>query len=276
MSRSWFQRILAGLLCAVLAAVLSVAIGFAQSSSPQGSQGPSGLDCGACHGEFTDAFESGAHAQPGVNPAFAELGCEACHGPVSLEHYSEPMPVTRTSEQCGGCHIETYFGWRESMHGEVGLDCVSCHDPHATALKAEDSSGLCAACHGSRASGYAHSAHHEEGLLCADCHLTANEGEAAAGPDKRNHSFAVDMGTCAGCHVEQLHSPIAGEVPEPSPQPPDAMGSVETDTVSEEPGSVRPSTFALISGLIGMATGMILAPWLERWYRSIRTENGQG
>jgi hypothetical protein len=37
--------------------------------------------------------------------------------------------------------------------------------------------------------------------------------------------------------------------------------------VSLEPTPVNPFSYALLSGLIGMAGGMILAPWLERWYK---------
>jgi len=36
--------------------------------------------------------------------------------------------------------------------------------------------------------------------------------------------------------------------------------------VTPEPGPVSPLGFAGLAGLIGLAAGMVLAPWLERSY----------
>jgi hypothetical protein len=53
------------------------------------------------------------------------------------------------------------------------------------------------------------------------------------------------------------------------------MASVETLSVQAGPGPVSPVGFAALSGLIGMASGMILAPWLERWYRQLRQDGDE-
>jgi hypothetical protein len=42
------------------------------------------------------------------------------------------------------------------------------------------------------------------------------------------------------------------------------MESVE---VTPEPEPVSPMGFSALAGMIGLAGGMVLAPWLERWYR---------
>jgi hypothetical protein len=57
------------------------------------------------------------------------------------------------------------------------------------------------------------------------------------------------------------------------PDPTDAMAAVEDIKVSTEPDPVSPVGFATLAGLIGMASGMILTPWLERWYRRMKREN---
>jgi hypothetical protein len=46
--------------------------------------------------------------------------------------------------------------------------------------------------------------------------------------------------------------------------------------ISASPSPVSPIGFAALSGLVGMATGMILAPWLERFYNRIRRDDGRG
>jgi hypothetical protein len=43
--------------------------------------------------------------------------------------------------------------------------------------------------------------------------------------------------------------------------------------ISASPSPVSPFGFAALSGLVGMATGMILAPWLERFYNRIRRDD---
>jgi len=41
---------------------------------------------------------------------------------------------------------------------------------------------------------------------------------------------------------------------------------VELASVTPEPGPVSPVGFAGLAALIGLAAGMVLAPWLERFY----------
>jgi hypothetical protein len=180
------------------------------------------------------------------------------------------MPTDRSSEMCGECHKETYFEWQISAHNQTELDCIDCHGQHSTTLKAEDASTLCANCHKERASNYTHTAHSEEGLTCANCHLTTMTAGEGLGHTLRDHSFNVKLSTCTECHKEYLHNPVDAHVEQESEQiEPGELVSAETAGVSLEPSPVSPVYFALLSALIGMAFGLLVAPWIERWYRRV-------
>jgi predicted CXXCH cytochrome family protein len=304
MTRPFLRRFSVGLLLAVPLAALSFAIAQGYAGTPLGPLPQS--TCVTCHYEIYDAWDHGAHGQAAENEAFladwkakgepkeckachttgydpetdtsvAEgVACLACHGPAPASHPGEPMPVTRTSEACSECHQETYFAWQASVHGTEDIACSTCHDPHGTALKAENGSMLCASCHGTRAASFAHSEHQAQGLTCLDCHLKETDIAPAGGHAQRDHTFSVDLATCTDCHAYQLHAAAQPSEAEPvieAAENLDAMSAVEGAQISEDPGAVSPMVFATLSGLIGMATGMILAPWLERWYQRIRSED---
>ncbi len=56
----------------------------------------------------------------------------------------------------------------------------------------------------------------------------------------------------------------------PTAVPVDAMAAVVTAPVSAEPQPVSPVGFAIVAGLIGLAVGMVAAPWLEKVYRKVK------
>ena len=56
----------------------------------------------------------------------------------------------------------------------------------------------------------------------------------------------------------------------PAPQQVDAMAAVVTAPVTTEPQPVSPFGFAIVAGLIGLAVGMVLAPWLEKMYKKVK------
>ncbi len=289
-------RFTIGVVFALPLMLLSFAL--AQATPPTQPVTPVKGNCQACHEDFQKAWEAGAHGRATVDPAFktaweaqgspekclachttgydpntgayeAEgVTCEACHSPVTDNHPAEPMPTDRSAGACGKCHTETFFDWQVSAHRKNDLTCVGCHDPHATKLKAESPSALCATCHRERASNFAHTQHSQQGLTCADCHLgqmaDALNGEGHA---VRDHSFNVRLSTCNECHAYQMHDPASVHTDQPTPQPPDAMAAVETMGVSAEPQPVSPVGFAVISGLLGFGAGLVVAPWIERWYR---------
>jgi predicted CXXCH cytochrome family protein len=289
-----------GLVCAVAASMITVMLVSAQAPRVTGFS--QGLDCSACHHELYDDWELGGHGVALSSPTFTEawqargepgdcmachatgydpetetceaegVTCAVCHSPAAADHPREPMPIARESDTCGACHTQSFFEWQGSPHGEIGLACASCHDPHAADLKADDVSALCSACHGTTVSTYAHSQHFAEGQTCGDCHLAPTGEEPGGGAAQRNHTFAVDLSTCTECHAYQLHSGGENASNEPATDPLSVIGAVDLET-SGSPEPVSPLGFALLAALIGMAAGMILAPWLERWYRRMRRDD---
>ena len=182
------------------------------------------------------------------------------------------MPSDRSVNLCGTCHQETVFEWQVSHHRSADLSCVDCHGQHSTTLKGEDAQALCASCHRDRASGFAHSAHSIEGLLCADCHLSPTDGEMGQGHAALDHSFHVKLSTCNECHEYDMHDPVdvhtENIAPAADPEL-DAMASAANLGVSVDPEPISPIYYALISALVGMAFGLLVAPWIERWYHRL-------
>jgi predicted CXXCH cytochrome family protein len=265
---------------------------------------PAQPDCQECHAQYQDAWAAGAHGQALSDPVFQEdweaqgkpkecLGCHttgydaktgayeaegvtcaACHSPVASNHPLAPAFMSRSAKQCGECHRDTEFEWRNSRHGESDLTCISCHDPHATMIKANDTSTLCADCHGTRVAAFAHSNHAEEGLTCTDCHITAVDSEPGMGNAQHSHTFDVNLNTCTACHEYEIHNPAAamllagdGAGPGATPQPVSGLNSGSAAAVTTEPEPVSPVGFSIFAGLIGLAFGIVLAPWLERGLR---------
>lgn len=294
-------RLFFGLLFAL--PFMLVTSAWTQASSPPSSTHLTDQDCEACHPAFTNSWKTSAHGMASDDPEFVavwqeqgepfecmachttgydarsrtwdDVGvtCAACHGPFTEDHPMNPMPTDRSAELCGSCHQETLFEWQVSKHRLAQLDCIDCHGQHSTSLKGDDASALCSNCHRDRSSSFAHTAHSEEGLGCADCHLAALDGEAGSGHAFRDHSFHVKLSTCNECHAYQMHDPSevhVGDDSSPTMEP-DALAAVEAAGVSLEPDPVSPTYFILLAALIGMAFGLLVAPWIERWYRRLTT-----
>ena len=298
--KPWVKRSCLGAIFAIPMAM--VAFAFFQVPVQAQEGGEPTNECQSCHPAFQEAWIAGAHGQAASDPAFLDawaqadkdpqcltchttgfdlatgmyesqgVTCSACHDSSTANHPAEPMPSDGSPNLCGSCHTETYFEWQISGHRQEELGCVDCHDPHATELKAFDESSLCSTCHRTRASNFTHTQHSQEGLTCADCHLgpiIARTGESHA---VRDHSFGVKLSSCNACHAYQMHDAVEAQPELAGTAEPDAMASVDTVSVAREPTNISPVGFAMLSGLVGMASGMILAPWLERWYQRIKEE----
>jgi predicted CXXCH cytochrome family protein len=291
-------RLLVGLAFALPLMLLTTALVVAEPA-PAPSQQVTADNCLACHSKINDSWMVGAHGKAATDEKFlaawkdknndptcmschstgydkvsqtwqAEgVTCVACH-PLNPNHPKEPMAVDRTGKLCGTCHTETYFEWQASTHRNNDLACSSCHDPHQTNLKAADSATLCATCHQKLSDGFTHTAHSQQGLTCADCHLTQLTNDPIEGHARRDHTFSVRLDACNRCHSYQMHDPQKAMDVKPAPEPVDAMAAVVTAPVTTEPQPVSPFGFAIVAGLIGLAFGMVLAPWLEKMYRKIK------
>lgn len=225
----------------------------------------------------------------GYDPATASydaagVTCEACHGPANPDHPKTPMPVDRTTDLCGRCHSDTRFGWQDwkvSTHYQRGMDCATCHDPHSASLKSvstaldgssatDEISLLCINCHKEHSMDFPYTSHHEKGISCVDCHVNHLENEDRTAHTVPDHSFNASLKSCNTCHAGQMHGPTEALSPEDGEQTvalPDE--EIVTSAIMPEPDPVSPMGFSALAGLVGLAGGMVLAPWLERWYARI-------
>jgi predicted CXXCH cytochrome family protein len=299
--KSVVTRIFYGTLFAIPLMLLTYA--FAQASPPVNVEEPQEnnpeQDCKTCHPAFYEVWEKGLHGQAWSDPAFQNawqdqgepveclvchvtgydstnntwesdgVTCQRCHNPAPANHPNEPMPVARSSDLCGECHTETKFQWQVSVHSQHDLGCETCHDPHGSQLLAKDDSSLCATCHQARSSNFSHTSHSEQGLACADCHMANLQQQGVQAHGQKDHSFLVSLDTCNGCHVYQMHDPVPGHEIEAVEEPLDAMISAEASSVLAAPKPINPLGFALLAGLVGLAAGVVLAPWIERFQNRI-------
>jgi len=258
---------------------------FAASWSSQGKPGA----CLVCH---TTGYD------PSTGTSEAEgVSCEACHSPIPANHPTENMPVDKSTDLCGKCHSDPRFSTESfimSAHYKRDMSCVVCHDQHSAGMrtvagtdnKTGDASDLCENCHKDAMKNFPASKHAEAGVTCVNCHLgfniaSKNESltDAHRAPD---HNFIPSLETCNKCHADQMHAPgeaaaaAAIKVEElggtATPEPTSVATPVPPAT--DQPLPVSPLGFAAIAGLLGLAGGMVLAPWLEKSYRHL-TEGGK-
>ena len=294
----FIARFVVGLAFALPTMLLAAALAQAEPA-PSPLPQVTAENCKVCHQKVDETWMAGAHGQAATDPKFIEawkaqgndptcmschatgydkvaqtwqaegVTCVACH-PLNSNHPKEPLPVDRTGKLCGTCHTETYFEWQASKHRDNDLACASCHDPHQTSLKTADSAKLCATCHQAVSANFSHTAHSQQGLTCADCHLSQLNGDPSGGHATRDHTFNVRLDACNKCHSYQMHDPQKAMDIKPTSEPVDAMAAVVTAPVSTEPQPVSPLGFAIVAGLIGLAVGMVAAPWLEKVYRRVK------
>ena len=232
--------------------------------------------CLVCHTTGYDPA-TGTYKADGVT-------CESCHNPIPTDHPKSPMPVDRTTELCARCHSDTRFGWQDwkaSTHYQRDLNCTTCHDPHSASLKTvavpqggekmDQVSQLCVTCHQESSMDFSLTAHADKNISCADCHVKEAENSEVAPHAVPDHSFEASLASCNTCHAQQMHSPTEA-INTKEATPPIAAAPAEemkAASITPEPGSVSPIGFSAMAGLIGLAGGMVLAPWLERWYRRL-------
>lgn len=253
-------------------------------------------DCAACHETVVNTWQDSKHGtenllygslsngpMTGQADIAAELGgatCDACHwlGEFSPSHPEMIMHTDLSANLCGSCHQETVVEWENSTHGDEAIACVRCHNPHATAIKAESVQALCYRCHTEEAHFYNNTAHAQEDLLCTDCHLgkvDAADGQPAGDQmgKKLHHTFDVGLETCNECHLDSMHTPlddattpITGTVAG-STEPP--LSQVVLSNLNLEPLSVNPASVVMVL-MAGIVLGLFLAPQIEGRLRDNR------
>ncbi len=147
-----------------------------------------------------------------------------------------------------------------------------------SSLKAENTDDLCASCHKELSSNFMHTGHSDQGLACIDCHMSELSPTGEHGISKRDHTFFVDLESCTKCHGGEMHNAaasgveaVAEEAHQAESKPVDAMAAVEALPVSASPSPVSPLGFTVLAGLVGIAFGIILAPWIDQLRRRERS-----
>jgi hypothetical protein len=228
-------------LLAAMMVVLGAAFLLAAPSQPVQAQTAS-QDCQTCHKPVYELWAMSKHGTGG-------LECQVCHKLESGEgkHPFELAFSTESEElTCAVCHAEVTADWNASRHGEIGMKCISCHNPHSQQQKpVEGNQTACENCHKDQKDAAHASTHTAAGADCITCHLGTHH----------KHTFHVDAPTCSSCHSD-IHGAnqllLAGAkierlgdaVVQPTPAP-----VVEPESPAAGGGIHLPSWLMLVAGL---------------------------
>lgn len=235
-------KVLAGL--AVMLALLGILLAVPGQQVQASDVAETGADqCATCHKPMYELWSVSKHGAGG-------LDCQVCHKletgagehPFDLSFSTEPEELT-----CAVCHAEVTADWVSSRHGEVGMQCVSCHNPHSQQQKPlEGNQTTCENCHRDQKDAMHNSTHMAAGANCVTCHLGTH----------RQHTFHVDAATCGACH-NNIHDAnklvlagaeiaVVGDAPAPVAAP-----EVEEEHAEVADGGINlPSWLLLIAGLM--------------------------
>jgi predicted CXXCH cytochrome family protein len=289
------------------------------TAAPQGPAtyvGPS--VCETCHTEEHDVWSTSLHAQAFSSPVFQEdwtkdgsknsclechttgyesvggtyalegVTCESCHGPFQQGHPTQPMPVTPDASLCATCHKTTTNEWRASKHGQINLDCQSCHDPHTQKSKFESVTALCTNCHKDPGQSFAHGSHANAGLQCSNCHMYTSPRTSAPilGLLPTGHTFSVGSEACIGCHQDTVHSrstilELTGQVnAQGGPNFEELQQKVQAQeaeiTNLQATNSARLYTGLIQGGIVGLVMGGVVAWIVSRRLKIVDVEEGEG
>jgi hypothetical protein len=205
------------------------------------------------------------------------LDCDTCHSPMPDSHPEQLMPIPSDAETCGACHTETYHEWQQSGHGEEGMACSNCHNPHTSELKVGDPQALCQDCHTTETHFFGYTAHSEAGLICSDCHLRLTGQTATEAHSPRLHTFEVDLLSCTQCHGNSMHFPTqkSKELDAPDLVTEEASLRFPISNRAQElaaaPAEANPMTYILAT-VAGIGVGFIVAPGVESIYRRFKRQ----
>lgn len=257
------------------------------------------FDCGSCH---TTGYRSEGHQDnlEGIIGTWEAPGiqCEACHGPGNrhaADPYAALMQIDRASQMCGDCHVRDNPALIEGQDGferhhqqyddlfnskHFAISCVTCHDPHASALFEDEELNpdkgiiqVCESCHWQNKRG---KVRNHLGVDCVECHMPPMAVSAQGNldlfrGDVRSHQFSINPdpaaaqfnedGTllmpyitlqysCGQCHngefvdaleAEQMQEAAQGYHDLPTPTPPPtATPEPELSETPEGEGAATP------------------------------------
>jgi len=185
--------------------------------------------CGNCHTTGWKSIENGGLPQDGLAGMGGQfyaggVHCEACHGEGNIHAITKKksdIVMDRSGALCAQCHYRRYKqgdlkqqvsgGWEmhrnqheqlsTNKHSQNGMNCNSCHDPHASTRKDAVAKGNgikadCASCHSGTKFANVHM-----NASCIDCHMpyTAKNGISynKYRGDAPNHNFKINLSETA-------------------------------------------------------------------------------
>jgi len=174
--------------------LLTIALPATPAVAAEPSQDTDG--CVECHAV---AYAPWSQSKHGVG----NVSCLVCHKLSEGTGVHPDIKYTVEGEDvtCMVCHtnvagMDVAGQVQASKHGEVGLACITCHEPHSQGpVLASGSAIVCDNCHKNEMKAAEKSTHHAAGLNCINCHM----GE------ERSHTLKVGGETCGSCHND-IHS----------------------------------------------------------------------
>lgn len=302
-----------------LAVGIAVSLARPASAAPslaQGWPGETGYatseTCGGCHRDIHETWSGTLHSQAFSSPIFQEdwvkqgsadsclechttgfdtgtsefaeagVACEACHGPMQQGHPDNPMPVTPDYTLCARCHKTTTDEWQASRHGQVNLNCESCHDPHSQKPLATTVNELCTNCHKDTGRSFTHGTHSNSGLECSDCHMSAaSHTTSTGGLFATGHTFVVGSEACINCHKDTVHTrdtivSLTGEQTGDAPTTDELEKAVseqeQTIESLEAQNTVRLYTGLIQGSIVGLVVGGVAAWVVSKRIRFVEVE----
>ena len=230
--------------------------------------------CLECHTTGFDAA-SGEYSEEGVT-------CESCHGPMQSGHPQNPMPITPDYTLCARCHKTTTDEWRASRHGEININCESCHNSHSQAPRADTVNDLCSNCHKDTGTSFTHGTHANSGLQCSDCHMAAaSHTTSTGGLFSTGHTFTVGSEACVNCHKDTVHTrdtilqlsgQDAGSTPSAEALEKQVQDQEQMIQSLEAQSSVRLYTGLMQGAIVGLIVGGTAAWIVSRRIRFVEVE----
>lgn len=176
-----------------------------------------GVTCEACHGPGSEHATTADKTK--IVKSTEGVVCGQCHTrgkdaagtgyPVGYNAGDETLPASWTPIAAGDKHLwpdgsssghhQQYIDWLQSRHSEVGITCVSCHDPHGPGAAGHQTKtshkDACKACHSDKYDLAAHqpsmAAAFEadpEASWCVKCHMP-KIAKSAVKYDIHSHTF---------------------------------------------------------------------------------------
>ncbi len=191
---------LGGILAAglLLAAFSAPALSAEESEEPLSYTGQGADKCIECHDEESDypvlsIFKTPHAVEGDERTPFADMQCEACHGP-GREHAKRlrfgeerpdiprfgddsPAPTEKENKVCRSCHENAgRMHWAGSAHQRRGVGCADCHTVHAVhdpVTERAKQPKVCGECHGRQRAATLQASSHpirEGKMACSGCH----------------------------------------------------------------------------------------------------------